>query len=144
MTPNSYRLLVIEDSDADVFLIRKALVESRIPAAVQVCSDGEAALRVIGSAEAAEIPDAIVLDLALPRVPGIDVLRNLSKRPAFAGVPVMVFTSSPSPADRHQAEMAGRVRYVQKPTGLNEFLHAVSENVKAMLSERGSGSAPPQ
>src|SRR6202040_272039 len=82
MTDTVHRLLVIEDNDADVFLIKRALQENNIPAEVTVCSDGEAAVRTLNSIEMEHPPDAIIIDLALPLIEGLDVLRKILHRPA--------------------------------------------------------------
>ena len=68
------RLLLIEDNEGDIFLIKTALEENNISAEVSVCKDGESALRALDSSP----PDAIILDLALPRIDGMDVLRKIS------------------------------------------------------------------
>lgn len=134
MTDTIHRLLVIEDNDADVFLIKRALHEHGIRADVTVCSDGESAVRTLNSLEMMNPPDAIIVDLALPQIEGLDVLRNILHRPAYVGTPIMVFTSSPSPSDRHRVELLTGARYVQKPSGLDNFLRAVAENVKSMFA----------
>lgn len=139
MSSRSYRLLIVEDNDADVFLIHKALSSFEIPVQLTVCPDGESALRLIDSGEPA-VPDAIILDLSVPRVPGLDVLRQLRNRPDFASTPVMIFTSSPSPADKHRVEDLHSVRYVEKPSGLDKFLRTVGENVKSMLDLRSNAA----
>lgn len=131
MSSRSYRLLIVEDNQADVLLINKALSRYEIPVQLTVCGDGESALRLINSADPA-VPDAIILDLSVPRVPGLDVLRKLRNRPGFDATPVMVFTSSPSPEDKHRVQSLGS-RYVEKPSGLDKFLRTVGENVKSML-----------
>jgi CheY-like chemotaxis protein len=127
------RLLIIEDNEADVYLIKRALHHHQISAQVTVCNDGEAAVQFLASAEM-ETPDAIILDLALPRVEGLEVLRQILSSPALVGTPIMIFTSSPAPADKHRAELLSRARYVQKPSGIDSFFREVGENVKAMLS----------
>lgn len=132
MANSLYQLLVIEDNDADVYLIKKALRDHGIPVAVTVCADGHSAAEAIANPH--EPPDAVILDLALPQVDGLDLLRSILNRPSMVGTPVMVFTSSPSPGDRHRVELLGGVRYVQKPSGLSNFLRTVSENVNAMLA----------
>ncbi|SRR5258707_11814257 len=145
MAEKLYSLLVVEDNDGDVFLIKKALREYRIPVGVSVCSDGESAVRVLESPDAGPPPDAIILDLSLPLRTGLDVLRSMLNRPGFVGIPIMVFTSSPSPADKHRVQLLGGVRYVQKPSGVDNFLREVGENVQAMLAEadkRDGGQAP--
>jgi DNA-binding response OmpR family regulator len=82
-------------------------------------------------------PDAIIIDLALPRLEGLDVLRKILHRPAYEGTPVMVFTSSPSPSDKHRVELLTGARYVQKPSGLDNFLREVAENDKSMFARSG-------
>ena len=129
-----HRLLVIEDNDADVFLIKRALQDNNIRAEITVCSDGEAAVRTLNSLEMERPPDAIIIDLALPLIEGMDVLRKILHRPAYVDIPVMVFTSSPSPSDRHRVELLTGARYVQKPSGLDNFLREIAENVKSMLA----------
>jgi two-component system, chemotaxis family, response regulator Rcp1 len=133
-TKNLRHVLVVEDNPGDAFLIKKAVQDNEIRAEITLCTDGESALRLISSMDAIAVPDAIILDLALPRIGGIDLLRKLSMRPSFVGVPVMVFTSSPSPADRHRVELLGGVRYVQKPSGLDNFLRTTAKNVREMLA----------
>jgi CheY-like chemotaxis protein len=134
-----YRLLVVEDNPGDVFLIKKVLRDQEIPAEVTVCKDGETAIRLIDSMQAGALPNAIILDLALPRIGGIEVLHTLTFRPSFVDIPIMVFTSSPSVADKQRVQLLNRVRYVQKPTGVDNFLNEVSQNVKAMLFETATG-----
>lgn len=131
------RLLIIEDNSGDVFLIKRALQENTIPAEVTVCKDGEDAVRLLNSPEMQNPPDAIIIDLALPRIDGLELLRNILNRPGYVGTPIMVFTSSPSPADKQRVELLSGARYVQKPSGLDNFFREVAENVKSMLA--GSG-----
>jgi len=133
MADTLQRLLVIEDNDGDVFLIKRALEENNIPVDVTICKDGESAVRLLNSREIESPPDAIIVDLALPRIEGLDALRKILNRPAYVGTPIMVFTSSPSPSDKHRVELLTGARYVQKPTGLENFLREVTENVKSML-----------
>jgi CheY-like chemotaxis protein len=142
---SSIRILVVEDNEADVYLIQMALQQSGIHADLTVYSDGETATRHIEGVEEASRPHAIILDLALPRIEGVDLLKSIMGRPALVGVPVLVFTSSPSPADRRRVELLGIARYIQKPNGLDNFLHSVGENVKEMLAESAAaqGNAGP-
>lgn len=128
------RLLIIEDNEGDVFLMKTALDRHNIPAEIIVCADGEAAVRHLNSAALDHPPDAIIIDLALPRLDGLDILRRILHRPAYVGTPVMVFTSSPSPSDKHRVELLAGARYVQKPSGFDNFLREVAENVKSMFA----------
>jgi two-component system, chemotaxis family, response regulator Rcp1 len=142
MTETRHRLLVIEDNDADVFLIKMALEENNIPADITVCSDGEAAVSTLNSLEMQNRPDAIIIDLSLPRIEGLDILRKILHRPAYVGTPVMVFTSSPSPSDKHRVELLAGARYVQKPSGLDNFLREVAVNVKSMFARSSKDAKP--
>jgi CheY-like chemotaxis protein len=137
------RLLVIEDNDGDVFLIKRAIQQNDIPAEVTVCADGETAIRLLNPKLKAP-PDAIIVDLSIPRVDGLDILRQIQDRPAFVGTPIMVFTSSPSPLDKHRVESLANARYVRKPSDLANFLREVADNVKSMfsLSRRWSEVSP--
>lgn len=136
-----HRLLIIEDNEGDLFLIKMALQQNGVNAEMIVCSDGEAAVRILDSPEMENPPDAIIIDLALPVIEGVDVLRKILHRPAFVGTPIMVFTSSPSPSDMHRVELLNRARYVRKPSGLDEFIREVSQNVKSMLAHRDALSS---
>ena len=98
-----------------------------------MCRDGEDAVRLLNSPEMQNPPDAIIMDLALPRIGGFDVLGKILHRPAYVGTPIMVFTSSPSPSDQHRVELLAGARYVQKPSRLDNFLREVAENVKSMF-----------
>jgi CheY-like chemotaxis protein len=138
------RLLIVEDNDADVFLIKRALEENQIPADVTVCSNGEAAVSLLNSPEMQTPPDAIIVDLALPRLEGLEVLRRILHHPAFVGTPIMVFTSSPSPADKHRVELLAGARYVQKPSGLDTYLRLIDENVRSMFAESAKNKARSQ
>ena len=135
------RLLVVEDNSADVFLIKRALQKSDISAEVMVCSDGEAALQLLDSPEMSTPPDAIIIDLSLPRIEGLDVLRKILHRPNYVGTPIMVFTSSPSPADKSRVELLAGARYIRKPSGIDNFLREVANNVKCMFEQSAEKSA---
>ena len=137
------RLLLVEDNEGDVFLIKRALREYSIPAELTVCSDGECAARFINSPQSCPPPDAVILDLSIPRIDGLDLLRIIRNKPSWAHTPVMVFTSSPSPSDQHRVQLLDGVRFIRKPTGLNAFLRAVGDNVQGMLSEAVTRASAP-
>jgi two-component system, chemotaxis family, response regulator Rcp1 len=121
------KILVAEDNPADVYLLREALNRESIGRNVEliVVSDGEQALEYIqrlGSFRDAVIPDLVVLDLNLPKSDGSDVLRCIRQTPAYAGIPVVVLTSSDSPRDRKAAESLGANAFITKPSDLDAFL----------------------
>src|SRR5688500_18293199 len=121
------KILVAEDNPADVYLLREALNRESIGRNVElmVVSDGEQALEYIqrlGNFSDAVIPDLVVLDLNLPKSDGSDVLRCIRQTPAYAGIPVVVLTSSDSPRDRTAAENLGANAFITKPSDLDAFL----------------------
>ena len=115
----SIRILLAEDNPADVYLIEEALREHKVSFEITVASDGEAAMDLVARKEVT--PDIVLLDLNMPKRSGGEVLNTLRKE-AGADLPVIVLTSSDSPADREEALRLGATCYIRKPTGLDEFL----------------------
>jgi CheY-like chemotaxis protein len=129
------RILLAEDNDGDIFLVRRALDKHIGPYQLLVAKDGEEALRVLECADADESavsPDFVILDLNLPRHSGIEILKRLRNFPKYAAAPVIIFTSSDSPQDKVEAFRLGANRYFQKPTDLAGFMK-LGEMVKEIL-----------
>lgn len=129
------QILLVEDNPADVFLVRMALKENGIDHALTRFESGEDALRVLCAGTNGDrfVPDAILLDLNTPRADGFETLRRLRELTRLSGVPIAILTSSRDQKDKRRADMQG-VRYIEKPTQLNEFLTSVSRAVKEMLN----------
>jgi CheY-like chemotaxis protein len=120
-------VLVAEDNPPDVYLIRQAIQNANTNIAFDmiVATDGEEAIDYIlrrGKFEEACQPDLVILDLNLPKSDGLDVLRCVREQPELSQIPVVVLTSSDSPADRSQAQRLGANRFVTKPTDLDAFM----------------------
>ncbi len=117
-------ILLAEDNPSDVYLIRIALQEHGIVAPLQVVTDGGEVLRIIGRQETLDHTELnlIILDLNLPRHDGIEILRRLREAELLPRIPVVVLTSSDSPRDRALATELGAVRFLRKPTNLEQFL----------------------
>ncbi len=139
---NPAHIVVIEDNPADVFLIEMALKENGILYLMTNFSNGEQALSVLCPPEGSEInslvPDVILLDLNTPKSDGFEVLGKLKQHAPLAGVPVAILTSSQASSDKHRAGLMGAVRYIEKPSLLEEFLAGVGQAVKEMLDGRGN------
>jgi len=119
------RLLVAEDNPADVYLIREALSAERLDFTLDVVDDGEKAVHyaeVAGTTGFDPCPDLVLLDLHLPKRSGGDFLRTLRSNPGCRETPVIVLTSSESPADRLLATELGVTEYFKKPTDFMEFM----------------------
>jgi len=117
-------LLLVEDSAADVYLVREALQAEGLRFRLEVAEDGEVASRILDRVEA-EIdppPHLALLDLNVPRKGGIQVLERMRRIPRCQRVPVIVISSSDSPVDRERALAAGAAEYFHKSSSLNEFM----------------------
>ena len=87
-----YRILLVEDNEADVFLVRRALDKLGLPHDLQVARDGEEALAILGrtgQSPADKSPGLILLDLNLPRIDGFEVLSRIREAPDLARTPVI-------------------------------------------------------
>jgi CheY-like chemotaxis protein len=133
-------ILLAEDNDGDIFLVRRALEMRGVPHQLTVARNGEEALELLERAEngpSSEAPKLILLDLNLPKIDGTQVLSRLRKTSAFSGTPVIVLTSSDSPKDRESALALGANVYFRKPTDLQSFMH-LGAVVEMVLKDRSS------
>ena len=118
-------VLVADDNPSDVYLIREALREHGVDCTLRVAADGKDALGIISSEDpdfGAGCMSLIILDLNLPRHDGIEILQKLRESARLEHIPVVVLTSSDSPRDRQTADLLGPLRYLRKPSSLDEFL----------------------
>jgi CheY-like chemotaxis protein len=134
---NTAQIVLIEDNSADVLLVEMALKENGIPYELTRFKNGEDALRSLcspeGRAPHAFRPDAVLLDLNTPKSDGFEVLGKLRQNPYLADVPIAIITSSQATSDKHRASIMGAVRYIEKPSQLEEFLSTVGIAVRDML-----------
>ena len=134
------RILVVEDSKTDVFLIREALANAKVNADLHFVPDGEAATAFFASADAdanAPCPDLILLDLNLPKTNGHEVLRQLRGSPRCRHVAVLVVSSSDAARDREASAALGVTGYFRKPADYYEFMR-LGELVKTFLEKQGT------
>ena len=119
------RILVIEDNSADVFLLGRALKKQGRPFELICLADGAAAMAFIrreGAYADAAIPNLILVDLNLPKCDGGDILREIQHTQHLAGVPVCAWSSSQSRRDQDLLKELGVVRFITKPSGLDQFM----------------------
>jgi CheY-like chemotaxis protein len=128
----------VEDSKADLYLIREAIASAQLGAIVSIVSDGHQAVEFIdkcnGSPEMA-CPDLVLLDLNLPRMDGIEVLRHMRSRPVWKNALVLVVSSSDSPGDREAARALGSNGYFRKPSAYGEFM-TLGSVIRELLAPR--------
>lgn len=125
------RILLAEDSGNDIELTLAALNQHRLANQVDVVHDGAEALdylyrRGAYADRAAGNPAVMLLDLKMPRVSGLEVLRAMKNDPALQTVPVVMLTSSREEGDLVRSYELGVNAYVVKPVEFGDFMTAVS------------------
>jgi len=119
------RILLVEDSAADVELTREVLRETKLANELSVVGDGEQAMRyVLQEGEFADRPrpDLILLDLNLPRKDGREVLVELKRHPTLRRIPIIVLTTSGAERDILSSYDSYVNAYVTKPLNLDAFV----------------------
>jgi chemotaxis family two-component system response regulator Rcp1 len=117
-------LLLVEDSPPDIELVTEALLEGQVPYHLHVVEDGEKAIEFLrrqGNFQKAPRPDLILLDLKMPKKHGMEVLAEIKADKHLRRIPVIVLTSSDSPADILQAYDLQASCFITKPSDLDEF-----------------------
>ena len=118
-------LLLVEDSPADVYLVRESMRREGLKVHWDIADDGEWAIRMIDEVDSdasAPCPDVLLLDLNVPRRTGDEVLERIRQSPRLAHTPVVIMTSSESAADRDRMMKLGATEYFRKPSNLREFM----------------------
>lgn len=117
-------ILLVEDSAEDAEMTLRALRKNNLANRVHWVKDGEEALKYLFSSEA---PKLVMLDLKMPKVGGIEVLRELKAHDETRTIPVVVMTSSNEERDVAEAYRLGVNSYIVKPVGFEAFLETVSK-----------------
>lgn len=119
------QLLVVEDNDDHAELLAQCLEGQEIADEVLRARDGEEALRILS--DTTRRPDLILLDLNLPRISGLEVLRHVKRDPRIREVPVVVLTTSDSESDRTSAYRFQANSYLIKHIDFIQFQEQVHE-----------------
>jgi len=130
-------ILIVEDNQADVFLIREAIARADVGAAVHVIFDGQQAMHFFDDADAGHqipVPALVLLDLNLPRNNGEEVLSRLRRSPKCGATNVLILTSSDSVQDRKAVNALGARGYFRKPSDYAEFMK-LGSIVRDLLAE---------
>ena len=115
------RIVAIEDNNADVYLLENALKRAGISCEIHPIKDGETARNYIQNPKTV-LPDLVVLDLHLPQIDGVELLRHIRQQPSFESVPVIVWSSLSAPQDRTvNLEFQG-THFISKPSSFDGFL----------------------
>jgi two-component system response regulator len=123
-------VLLVEDDPDHVFLVRRALADlAGAEVAVEVAGDGEQAVERLARTRFTPggPPQLVLLDLKMPRMDGLEVLRRIRADEAAAGLPVVVLTSSERQDDREEALRLGATWFVCKPTDGHRFRSEIQQ-----------------
>ena len=116
-------ILLVEDNPSDIELTRRALQKIRIANELVVAEDGVDALDYLYRAQ--DLPALVLLDLKLPRMSGLDVLRRIRMEERFRYLPVVIFTTSSEEQDIIKSYDLGANSYMLKPVDFMQFMIAI-------------------
>ena len=118
-------ILLVEDNQDDVELTLHAFDRHELPHQVAVARDGQEAMDYLFGA--GSVPDLVLLDLNLPRIGGMDVLRTMRRDPRTKRIPVVILTTSDDEADISDGYDLGINSYIRKPVDFDKFTAAVKQ-----------------
>ena len=120
-------ILLVEDNPSDIDLTKRAFAKSHILNEVVVAEDGQAALDYLFADPTRPLPAVVLLDLKLPRVDGLEVLRRIRSEERTRLLPVVLITTSIEDQDLVESYRLGANSYVRKPVSFAEFSQAVAQ-----------------
>jgi CheY-like chemotaxis protein len=118
------KVILVEDNLADVELVKISIRELDAPVELVHVGDGQELLNFLKSASLGEI-GVVLLDLNMPKVSGLDVLKFMHHDPILKRVPVVMFTTSSSKSDITKCYELGAKAFVCKPLDINDFNHSI-------------------
>ena len=130
---NAVEILIVEDTPQDLELTMRALRKANVTNRIQVARDGAEAIEFIfgegvhAGRKIENAPKVILLDLKLPKIDGIEVLRRIKGDPRTKTIPVVVLTSSREQKDVVESYRLGVNSYIVKPVNFERFVSAVQE-----------------
>ena len=131
------QILIVEDSRADVFLIRESLCEAQVDADLHIVQDGEKAVHFFEQVDqdpSASVADIVILDINLPKRTGHEVLQQMRRSERSQNALVIVVTSSNSERDREEMTKLGVAAYFCKPSDYQKFMK-LGELAKGLLAK---------
>ena len=147
MTTNARIILLVEDNPSDVGLAQRALAKSQIASQLIVTEDGQEALDYLWGAgshagrDVTDLPALVLLDLNLPKVTGLEVLRRIRGDARTRRLPVVILTSSKEEQDIAAGYDLGVNSYIRKPVDFKQFCTALEQLGLYWLS---MNEAPPK
>ena len=121
-------ILIVEDRAVDLDLTKRAFARRKILNPIQEARDGEEALAFMKRWENGEqLPVFVLLDLRLPKVGGLEVLRQFKSNPTSSSIPVIVLTTSAEDHDVEEAYKLGCNSYIVKPVEFEKFMEVATQ-----------------
>lgn len=130
---NKTSVLLVEDNDDDVQLTLRAFEKHKLANNIHVATDGQEALDYLfrrgehAGRDPLDMPQVVLLDLKLPRVDGLEVLKQIRADPRTRNLPVVVLTSSNEERDLVESYRLGANSYVRKPVDFRQFTEAAQQ-----------------
>ncbi len=130
MTMRPFDILIAEDNEDDILLIREAFEEVNMVNRIAVVRDGEEALAYLrgeGPFKESPLPGMVLLDINMPKKTGIEVLTEIKADPRFRALPVVMLTVSERDEDIIRSFEQGACSYIRKPVTFTRFITVVKE-----------------
>ena len=130
MTNRPVDILLVEDNEDDVVIIKEAFAESRLVTIRNTVSDGEEALAYLrreGRYRVASLPALVLLDINMPKKNGFEVIQAMKADPGLRALPVVMLTMSDREEDIVRSYASGACSYIRKPVDLAQFHMVVKE-----------------
>ena len=126
MDDHALNILLVDDDEIDVMTVRRAFGKANIANKLFVATDGIEALKLLRSSSIPPLRRVVLLDLNMPRMSGIEVLREIRSDPALAALTVVVLTTSNEDRDRVEAYRLNVAGYLLKPVTFHAFAEVMS------------------
>jgi CheY-like chemotaxis protein len=131
--PTLPAILVVDDSENDIALLRRAFDQEGVKNEVHVCKSGVEALDYLSHVSA--LPRLMLLDINMPAMNGFEVLRRVKDHPQWRQIITVIFTTSMRPEDKTQADALGADSFLTKPMDNDDLRMVVRHFLKEWLSE---------
>jgi CheY-like chemotaxis protein len=130
MTMRPFDILIAEDNEDDILLIREAFEEVNMVNRIAVVRDGEEALAYLRGEDPfrdSPLPGMVLLDINMPKKTGLEVLTDIKAEPRFRALPIVMLTVSEREEDIIRSFEQGACSYIRKPVTFTRFITVVKE-----------------
>ena len=128
--PRPIEILLVDDNDDDIVLLKESFAESKFLNLLQVVHDGEEALAYLRSEppfQSARTPGLVLLDINMPKMNGFEVLRAMKSDPRLRTIPVVMLTTSTRDEDIARSYDGGACSFVSKPVSFEKLKEVIKQ-----------------